>query len=100
MPISFTLNQAGGIRVNSLRNIGLILEHDKTLLHTFAYNDFSHEISVIKDIPELTIKKGRLNDSYYGEIQRFIEDTYQESYFLFHYYKQQLLMKHDDIFTI
>lgn len=57
MPIPFILTKDDNIKANSLKNAGLILEHDKVLIHTFAFNEFTHEIAVIKDIPELRIKK-------------------------------------------
>ena len=76
MTINFTLTEKGTIQKNSVRNIGLILEHDKTLIHTFAFNDFTHEIEVIKDISDLKIKRGRMKDDYDALILRYIEDIY------------------------
>lgn len=77
MPIPFILTKDDNIKANSLKNAGLILEHDKVLIHTFAFNEFTHEIAVIKDIAELRIKKGRMIDDYTPLIMRYIEDTYE-----------------------
>lgn len=76
MPINFALNDKGVIKANSLKNVGLILEHDETLIHLFAFNEFTHEIEVIKDIPELRISKGRMVDEYDSLLLRYIEDRY------------------------
>lgn len=76
MPIPFILTKDDNIKANSLKNAGLILEHDKVLIHTFAFNEFTHEIAVIKDIPELRIEKGRMIDDYTPLIMRYIEDVY------------------------
>ena len=50
MPLDFELNDKDNIKTNSLKNIGLILEHDKVLRNIFAFNDFTHEIGVVKEI--------------------------------------------------
>ena len=76
MPIPFVLNNDGEIKPNSLKNVGLILEHDKLLKYLFAYNEFTHEIEVTTDVPELHIKKGQILDDYEALILRYIEDTY------------------------
>ena len=76
MPIPFELNEKGNIKTNSLKNIGLILEHDKTLRNIFAFNDFTHEIGVVKDVPELNIEKGQMLDDYDPAVLRYIEDNY------------------------
>lgn len=76
MPIPFILTKDDNIKANSLKNAGLILEHDKVLIHTFAFNEFTHEIAVINDIPELRVQKGRMIDDYTPLIMRYIEDVY------------------------
>lgn len=76
MPIDFALNKDGEIKPNSLKNIGLILEHDKLLKYLFAFNDFTHEIEVTTDVPILHIKKGQILDDYEALVLRYIEDTY------------------------
>lgn len=75
--LPFRETQNGGIKVNSLYNLGLILERDPVLLHTFAFNDFTHEIAVIKDIPKLQMHKGRMIDAYDAAILRYIETKYR-----------------------
>lgn len=76
MPLDFELNEKDNIKTNSLKNIGLILEHDKVLRNIFAFNDFTHEIGVVKDIPDLRIDKGQMLDDYDPSILRYIEDNY------------------------
>lgn len=76
MPINFALNAKGDIKANSIKNVGLILEHDKLLRVMVAFNDFTHEIGVLKDIPELHIEKGQMLDQYDPAILRYMEDTY------------------------
>ena len=70
-------NQNGGIKANSLYNLGIILERDPVLLHTFAFNDFTHEIAVINDIPNLKMIQGRMIDAYDAAILRYIEESYR-----------------------
>lgn len=76
MPLDFELNDKDNIKTNSLKNVGLILEHDKMLRNIFAFNDFTHEIGVVKDVPELRIDKGQMLDDYDPSILRYIEDNY------------------------
>ena len=76
MPLDFELNDKDNIKTNSLKNIGLILEHDKVLRNIFAFNDFTHEIGVVKDVPDLRIDKGQMIDDYDPSILRYIEDNY------------------------
>jgi predicted P-loop ATPase len=76
MPINFALNAKGDIKTNSIRNIGLILEHDKVLRAIVALNDFTHEIGVVKDVKELHMDKGQMLSDYDPAILRYIEDNY------------------------
>lgn len=76
MPLDFELNANDNIKANSLKNVGLILEHDKVLRNIFAFNDFTHEIGVVKDVPDLRIDKGQMLDDYDPSILRYIEDNY------------------------
>lgn len=76
MPLDFSLTDKGNIKTNSIKNIGLILEHDPNLIHTFAFNEFTHEIEIIKSVKSLKIKRGRMIDDYDSMILRYIEDTY------------------------
>lgn len=77
MPIEFSLTQNGNIKTNSLKNIGLILSHDPVLAKTFAYNEFTHEITVLKDIPALHIVMGDMSDDYTAAVLVYIEDRYE-----------------------
>ncbi|MGE9861268.1 VapE domain-containing protein [Limosilactobacillus reuteri] len=75
-PIPFELNGQGNPKSNSLKNIGLILSQDSILHDTFKYNEFAYSIDVVRDIPELFIEKGQMDDSYMAMILRYIEDSY------------------------
>lgn len=74
--IPFELNGQGNPKSNSLKNIGLILSQDSILHDTFKYNEFAYSIDVVRDIPELFIEKGQMDDSYMAMILRYIEDSY------------------------
>lgn len=75
-PIEFELNAQGNPKTNSLKNVGLILNGDPLLHGTFRYNEFAYSIDVVKDIPQLFIEKGQLDDSYMAIMLRYIEDEY------------------------
>lgn len=75
-PIPFELNGQGNPKSNSLKNIGLILSQDSILHDTFKYNKFAYSIDVVRDIPELFIEKGQMDDSYMAMILRYIEGSY------------------------
>lgn len=75
-PIEFELNAQGNPKTNSLKNVGLILNGDPLLHDTFRYNEFAYSIDVVKDIPQLFIEKGQLDDSYMAIMLRYIEDEY------------------------
>ena len=75
-PIRFELNAQGNPKTNSLRNVGLILAQDPLLHGLFRYNEFAYSIDVVRNVPELFIEKGQLDDSYSAMILRYIEDSY------------------------
>lgn len=75
-PIRFELNAQGNPKTNSLRNVGLILAQDPLLHGLFRYNEFAYSIDVVRNVPELFIEKGQLDDSYSAMIIRYIEDSY------------------------
>lgn len=75
-PIDFDLTGQGNPKTNSLKNVGLILSQDPLLHGTFRYNEFTYSIDVVKNIPELFIEKGQMDDSYSAMILRYIEDSY------------------------
>lgn len=77
MPINFILNQNGNVRTNSIKNIKLVLARDPVLAHTFAYNEFTHEVVVIKDVKKLHIKKGEMRDDYTAAVLGYIEEKYE-----------------------
>lgn len=77
MPIKFVLDKNENIKVNSLKNITLILEHDQVLMNLFSFNEFTHEIDVRKDIPELSIIHGDMQDLIVPALLGYIEDRYR-----------------------
>lgn len=81
--IPFILTDKGKIRVNSLRNIELILENDEQLKDRFRYNLFTSEVDVVKGSTELNIQPGRLVDAYYSEIASYIESSPHYNHVLF-----------------
>lgn len=81
--IPFILTAEGKIKVNSLRNIELIIENDDQLKNRFQYNLFTSEIDVVKNSKLLNIKKGRLVDAYYSEIASYIESNADYNHVLF-----------------
>ncbi|WP_278851583.1 VapE domain-containing protein [Ligilactobacillus aviarius] len=81
--IPFIRTAEGKIKVNSLRNIELIIENDERLKGRFRFNLFTSEIDVVKDSKELNIKQGRLMDAYYSEIASYIESNADYNHVLF-----------------
>ena len=81
--IPFIRTAEGKIKVNSLRNIELIIENDERLKGRFQFNLFTSEIDVVKDSKELNIKQGRLMDAYYSEIASYIESNADYNHVLF-----------------
>ncbi|KRN27734.1 prophage Lp3 protein 8, helicase [Lactobacillus selangorensis] len=77
MPIQgFRKNDKGKIIANSIQNIELILEHDPLLAHKIAFNEFTYEIELLEDIPELMLEKGTIDDDYPPAILGYIEKKY------------------------
>lgn len=76
MPIEFSMTEKGNIKPNSLRNCGLVLEHDDRLRKLLAFNEFTYSIDVLRDVDDLGIKHGDIDDAYTSEILRYIEDKY------------------------
>lgn len=76
MPIEFATNQNGNPKPNSLRNCGLVLEHDDHLRKMLAFNEFTFSIDIVRDINDLGIQRGPIDDDYSAEILRYIEDKY------------------------
>lgn len=57
-------NTDGGIKVASIVNAELAIEYDPTVSDFLAYNEFTWEVEVTRDVPELHIKKGQMLDAY------------------------------------
>ena len=76
MPIEFSMTDKGNIKPNSLRNCGLVLEHDDRLRKLLAFNEFTYSIDILRDVNDLGIKQGDIDDAYSSEILRYIEDKY------------------------
>lgn len=77
LPLPFIVNQYGKPKANSLRNVGLVLSRNSILKDTFAYNDFTHEIEIQKDVKQLAIEKGQMKDDYTPALMLFMENAYE-----------------------
>lgn len=78
MPIDdFRRNDKGNIVANSLTNVELILDRDPLLHGRIAFNEFTYEIELLSDIPQLFLEKGTIDDDYPPAILGYIEKTYQ-----------------------
>lgn len=60
----FKKTAQGGIKTTSVVNVQLGIEFDPLLRGALAYNQFTWEVEVLRDIPELHIKKGQMLDMY------------------------------------
>lgn len=76
-PYPFLLNQYGKPKTNSLKNVGLILERDPILEGTFAFNEFTHEIEIQKDVKQLNIEKGQMKDDYTPALMWYMESKFE-----------------------
>lgn len=76
-PYPFLLNQYGKPKTNSLKNVGLILERDPMLKGTFAFNEFTHEIEIQKDVKQLNIEKGQMKDDYTPALMWYMESKFE-----------------------
>lgn len=76
-PYPFLLNQYGKPKTNSLKNVGLILERDPILKGTFAFNEFTHEIEIQKDVKQLNIEKGQMKDDYTPALMWYMESKFE-----------------------
>lgn len=82
-PYEFRLTTNGKISTQGTYNIRVILENDPKLKDLFKFNDFTQEIDVTRNILELQIKKGTLNDACKVQVSSYIEDKseYGHAYF-------------------
>lgn len=77
MPISgFKTTKDGHIRANSISNVATILERDSMLAGKFAFNEFTYEIELLKDLPKLMLEKGRIDDDYTPALLGYMEQKY------------------------
>lgn len=76
-PYPFLLNQYSKPKSNSLKNVGLILERDPMLKGTFAFNEFTHEIEIQKDVKQLNIEKGQMKDDYTPALMWYMESKFE-----------------------
>lgn len=72
-PYNFLLNASGNIKTTSINNVKIIIENDPLLAGVFRFNDFTQNIDVVKDVPELHIDQGKMSDDYSLEILSYIE---------------------------
>lgn len=77
MTINFRVNTKTGIPVpNSINNVVLALEHDPLLMNTFRYNEFTHEVDVVKPIQQMHIAKGQMVDEIVSLCLNYLEKKY------------------------
>lgn len=72
-----SLTATGSIKSKSRVNVVIILADDSKLKGLFGFNEFTENIEVVKDIPELNIYKGGFRDSYLGSLSIYIEKKYR-----------------------
>lgn len=72
--------------VNSISNVFLALDHDRNLANTFRYNEFTHQIDVVKSHNfndgnnHLFIKKGQYKDEFTSSILMYLENVYGRTF--------------------
>ncbi|WP_353886836.1 VapE domain-containing protein [uncultured Secundilactobacillus sp.] len=69
-------NQDGAIKANSITNVSLILQRDPLLAGKIAFNEFTYEIELLQDLPELMLEKGPIDDDYPPALLGYIESKY------------------------
>ena len=80
MTPQFKENQNGGIKTTSVINAQMAIEYDPLLHGALAYNDFTWEVEVMKDIPELYMKRGQMLDAYTSLILVELEQLWDVSF--------------------
>ncbi|MHA3066602.1 virulence-associated E family protein [Lacticaseibacillus saniviri] len=70
----------GGIKTTSVVNVQLAIEYDPLLQGLFRYNEFTWEVEVARDVPELHIKKGQMLDAYDSLILSELERLWGASF--------------------
>lgn len=77
MPIpGLRTNQDGAIKANSITNVSLILQRDPKLAGKIAFNEFTYEIELLEDLPDLMLEKGPIDDDYPPALLGYIEQKY------------------------
>lgn len=61
----------------------VILNHDPVLKDMLKLNLFTSEVDIVRDVPELHIKKGMVNDRYVDVISEYIESSPNYNHTLF-----------------
>nr|WP_252192263.1 virulence-associated E family protein [Secundilactobacillus kimchicus] len=69
-------NKDGVIKANSIMNASLILQRDSMLAGKIAFNEFTYEIELLQDLPELMLEKGPIDDDYPPALLGYIEGKY------------------------
>ena len=74
----FRLNSKGNIAKNSIQNIEVILENDPNLVNKLAYNEFTYDIEVLKDIilPNSLVKAGIVKNDLESALLCYFEKEY------------------------
>lgn len=77
MPIpGLRTNKDGLIKANSITNVSLILQRDPKLAGKIAFNEFTYEIELLEDMPDLMLEKGPIDDDYPPALLGYIEQKY------------------------
>ncbi|KRK39972.1 Helicase [Loigolactobacillus bifermentans DSM 20003] len=76
----FKKGQGDKPKTTSVVNVQLAIEYDPLLKGAFAYNEFTWEVEVVRDIPQLHIKKGQMLDAYTSLILSELETVWDVSF--------------------
>lgn len=76
MTPSWKKTQNGGIKTTSIVNIQMAIEFDPLLKGCLAYNEFTWEVEVTRDVPALHLKKGQMLDMYDSMILSELEHVW------------------------
>lgn len=71
------LQGANGPKANSINNAVMALDYDPILSGALAYNEFTWEIVLTRDIPQLHIHAGQMLDDYTSLIMAELEQVWQ-----------------------
>lgn len=76
----FKKTQNGGIKSTSVLNVQYAINSDPILKGVLAYNEFTWEIEVMHDVPQLHMKKGQMLDMYDSMLLSELERLWDVSF--------------------